>query len=446
LINKNCIKTTRGKFFNIYIIFILVFICLFIGCEKLEIKKHVIVNTGEVTNTTPNTAFVKAVIIDVGETGLIQHGHCWLASGNPTVSLDTKTELGSRSSKGIFYDTLTNLQPNTTYYVRSYAISNSGTYYGASISFTTLEQIVALFDADKKSGLAPFTVQFTDISTGDINSWSWDFGDGGTSTEQSPSHTYTEAGKYTVSLTVAGAGGSDTKTKWYYIEVLTVKRSCLFISMTADPDTSDVELVEWLQEKYIVDVIAGGDVNSGLYTLDYFKQYDFIFVSESINSAHTKILKGAPVPIFYTELWSSKWDVTGWVPINETPTFYGNTPESIIKIVNENHELSAGYSLNSEITLVTGSSVELSFLTYSVPQVEHIPIGVLAADENKVVVMGVEKGTVLYNAENVKDGSLVSQSRVAAVGISFAANKYMTDAAFNFIDAGINWILSEGNE
>ena len=342
---------------------ILVCICLLIDCEKLEIEKHVIINTGEVTNTTPNTALVLGVIIDVGETGLIQHGHCWSASEIPTVSLDTKTELGSRNSKGTFNDILTNLEPNTAYYVRSYAISKSGTYYGASISFTTDE---------------------------------------------------------------------------------TVRKSCLFISMTADPDTSDVELVEWLREKYIVDVIAGGDVNS--YGLDYFQQYDFIFVSESIHSNDTRILKGAPVPMFYTELWSSKWDVTGWVPINESPTYYGNTPESIIKIVNENHELSAGYGLNSEIALVSRSHDGLNFLTYSVPQVEHIRIGVLASDESKVVVMGVEKGTVLYNAENVKDGSFVSQSRVAAVGISFAANTYMTDDAFNLIDAGINWILSEENK
>ena len=150
--------------------------------------------------------------------------------------------------------------------------------------------------------------------------------------------------------------------------------------------------------------------------------------------------------MFYTELWSSKWDVTGWVPINESPTYYGNTPESIIKIVNENHELSAGYGLNSEIALVSRSHDGLNFLTYSVPQVEHIRIGVLASDESKVVVMGVEKGTVLYNEPNVIDGSSVSQSRVAAVGISYAATKFMTDDAFNLIDAGINWILSEENK
>ena len=44
------------------------------------------------------------------------------------------------------------------------------------------------------SGNAPLTVNFTVQSTGSITSWSWVFGDGGTSTEQNPSNTYNSAG------------------------------------------------------------------------------------------------------------------------------------------------------------------------------------------------------------------------------------------------------------
>ncbi len=78
---------------------------------------------------------------------------------------------------------------------------------------------VADFSGSPTSGAAPLTVNFTDQSTNSPTSWSWDFGDGGTSTAQNPSHEYTSAGDYTVSLTAANAGGSDTATKTDYISV-----------------------------------------------------------------------------------------------------------------------------------------------------------------------------------------------------------------------------------
>ncbi len=46
------------------------------------------------------------------------------------------------------------------------------------------------------------SIQFTDASIGDPTSWTWDFGDGNTSTEQNPEHVYSEAGDYLVSLSI----------------------------------------------------------------------------------------------------------------------------------------------------------------------------------------------------------------------------------------------------
>jgi PKD repeat protein len=63
------------------------------------------------------------------------------------------------------------------------------------------------------------TVQFTDQSTGEITSWSWDFGDGHTSTLQNPSNFYTSNGLYTVTLAATGPGGTDVETKNSYIYV-----------------------------------------------------------------------------------------------------------------------------------------------------------------------------------------------------------------------------------
>ncbi|MGE4618377.1 MAG: S8 family serine peptidase [Planctomycetota bacterium] len=71
---------------------------------------------------------------------------------------------------------------------------------------------VADFSATPTSGEAPVVVSFSDGSTGDVTSYAWNFGDGGSSTAQNPSHTYTSAGSYTVTLTVTGPGGSDSAT------------------------------------------------------------------------------------------------------------------------------------------------------------------------------------------------------------------------------------------
>ena len=75
------------------------------------------------------------------------------------------------------------------------------------------------FSGTPTSGCTPLTVNFTDLSSGEITSWSWNFGDGGTSSAQNPSHTYVTAGDYTVSLTVTDASGSDTEVKTGYIHV-----------------------------------------------------------------------------------------------------------------------------------------------------------------------------------------------------------------------------------
>jgi PKD repeat protein len=80
--------------------------------------------------------------------------------------------------------------------------------------------VVADFSADTTSGCQPLSVNFTDLSTGaGISSWSWTFGDGGSSTAQNPSHSYTVAGVYNVNLTATGTNCSDSETKNGYITV-----------------------------------------------------------------------------------------------------------------------------------------------------------------------------------------------------------------------------------
>ena len=73
----------------------------------------------------------------------------------------------------------------------------------------------ASFTADKTSGTAPLTVQFTNTSTGTPTpTYSWNFGDvTATSTATSPSHQFTAAGTFTVTLTATNSAGTNSSTK-----------------------------------------------------------------------------------------------------------------------------------------------------------------------------------------------------------------------------------------
>jgi PKD repeat protein len=124
-------------------------------------------------------------------------------------------------------NTSTEQNPSHTYSeAGTYTVSLTVTGDGGPDTETKTEYITvtvpppdADFIADTTSGYLQLTVNFTDSSTGHISSWLWDFGDEQTSTEQNPTHTYTDAGTYTVSLTVTGDGGTDTETKTDYITV-----------------------------------------------------------------------------------------------------------------------------------------------------------------------------------------------------------------------------------
>ena len=89
----------------------------------------------------------------------------------------------------------------------------------------------ANFSATSTSGAAPLTVIFTDQSTGTVDSWNWSFGDGLSSNEQNPSHTYNDSGSYTVTLTVTGPDDSDTETKTDYIKVSNAAKAMPWIPL-----------------------------------------------------------------------------------------------------------------------------------------------------------------------------------------------------------------------
>jgi|GEM_PF-1859084 len=114
---------------------------------------------------------------------------------------------------------------------------------------------VAMFIADTTSGVIPLTVNFTDLSTGDITAWLWDFGDLTSSSIQNPQHIYINSGEYSVTLVVSGSGGQDSLIQNNYIQALPVPPQADFAAdILSGPiplvvqfaDSSTGEISNWL--------------------------------------------------------------------------------------------------------------------------------------------------------------------------------------------------------
>jgi PKD repeat protein len=101
-----------------------------------------------------------------------------------------------------------------TYTVKLTVTSRDGSDSETKLNFITVKNTVhppvARFTQDRYMGRAPLIVKFTDRSLFNPTSYSWTFGDGSTSVEESPTHTFTKNGLYFVRLHASNEGGSDT--------------------------------------------------------------------------------------------------------------------------------------------------------------------------------------------------------------------------------------------
>jgi PKD repeat protein len=113
----------------------------------------------------------------------------------------------------------------------AFTTPNGTLTYGISSAFqvTAGSGLEAGFVASPTNGTVPLTVAFTNNSLGSFTSQLWSFGDGATSTAANPSHTYTNAGSFSVSLTVFGANGSNMLTRAYSITVSGVPTAGAFV-------------------------------------------------------------------------------------------------------------------------------------------------------------------------------------------------------------------------
>lgn len=99
-----------------------------------------LVTTKEIVDITLNTATSGGNVTSDGGVAVTARGTCWNTEHNPTISNSHTTD---GDGTGEFISSLTGLTPNTTYYVKAYAVNTVGVAYGDEISFTTIAEPTA---------------------------------------------------------------------------------------------------------------------------------------------------------------------------------------------------------------------------------------------------------------------------------------------------------------
>ena len=126
------------------------------------------------------------------------------------------------------WNTTTSAVPDGTYQIRLRVFLRDGSEQSTVVnnirvqnqaptpiptSTPNIPRPIAGFTQDITSGDTPLVVQFTNLSQGQIETFSWNFGDGGNSNQRNPSHTFSTPGLYTVRLRVIGPGGESNVTR-----------------------------------------------------------------------------------------------------------------------------------------------------------------------------------------------------------------------------------------
>ena len=176
-------------------------------------------SNGAGSNTTTQTSYIA---VNEGPTA------DFTSSANGLQVSFTNQSTNATSYLWDFGDSNSSTQTNPTHTYAAdgeYTVILTATNACGTETFTQLVVVVtpptAGFTADVTEGCAPLTVQFTDQSSENTTSWSWEFegGNPSTSTMQNPVVEYLSAGVFGVTLTASNGAGSNTTTQTSYITV-----------------------------------------------------------------------------------------------------------------------------------------------------------------------------------------------------------------------------------
>ena len=275
-------KHKRIYLLALYILAFTGMIIIQIGCEKENQPPTCIITNPENGEEIPHGTQVKISVDAVDTDGDVYGVNFYINSSSIGIS--------NTCPFHYIWNSLDNEIGENT--IKTTAKDDLGNAISDEITVSLTEGVpVAEFTAYQTSICPDSSAQFYNRSINNPVSWLWNFGDGNTSESQNPSHIYTIAGIYTVSLTVTNSYGSDTESKTGYIMVT---------DPITDYDGNIYKTVQignqlWMKENLktthyadgtaLIDGTGAGDI-SGDYTTKYcFAYHD----NESYVATHGRL-------------------------------------------------------------------------------------------------------------------------------------------------------------
>ncbi len=258
----------------------------------------------------------------------------------------------------------------------------------------------ASFTATPQSaGSAPVEVAFTDTSTvPGATAWAWSFGDGGASSLQNPTHTYTANGVFTVRLTVTGSSGPVVTQLNAAVRIGQPPRIAI-IGASLPPSAADAAVADYLRSLGY-DVTSLDDEPANRPSAPQLAEdYGLVMVSSTIASANVGgEFRTADVPVIFWE--NALLQSTREGLVSGGTTVAGQTQ---IAIIDNTHPIMQGLALGS--ATVYSSAQTLSLGTGTVAPGATV-LATRVGDAAQPAVMVAESGAALL------DGYTAPQRRV----------------------------------
>lgn len=110
-------------------------------CKKFEPERRLLVHTDSILEVQQSSFTVEGSVIFLGSGDITQYGFCYTEGGEPNLKNSVKSEMGIKEAAGTFQSTFSDLEGNTDYFVRAYAVDQNETAYGEVFSVKTTLQV-----------------------------------------------------------------------------------------------------------------------------------------------------------------------------------------------------------------------------------------------------------------------------------------------------------------